>query len=216
MTEAIRQSYEEVRDSYPTGEDSDGSPRIGTLWRESDRWRDQLRDSVNDIMNDETLSDEGKNQQVEAAYQRWAPRIAEPAKKVREKASSLASEYNERSIPMPGGSGFTVKVENATELAAVQNETASIIEAAKGNSLSERISQRTGKRVKNVQDAGSGTLEALRAYYGAALESGGKASVWTLRKFMALTAMRTTTTTCSRPKAMRGQRRPYRLTCRTS
>jgi hypothetical protein len=175
MTEAIRQSYEQVRDSYPIGEDSDGTPTIGTLWRDSDRWRSQLRDDVNRVMSDETLSDEGKKGQVEAVYQRWVPKITEPAKKAREKANKLAAEYAAKSIPMPDkGSGYTTTVEDATELAAIQNESAAIIEAINSETITEKIAKKTGKQPKNFSEAiDAKKLETLRAYFGDALEVGG-------------------------------------------
>jgi len=168
--------YERLRDSYPLGEDSDGSPRIGVLWRAADRERGALRDSVNAIMADESLSEEGKQQRIDAAMQRLGSRIEQQSLQAREKAQRFAKEYSERSVPMPGGrSLFTARVEDTSELLAIQHETEVIVAAADSGSLSDKIAERRGSRPKNIHRGGASDpkLENLRAYYADGLEAGG-------------------------------------------
>jgi hypothetical protein len=127
MTEAINPSYEDIRDSLPLGEDRDGSPRIGTAWRDADRWRMQLAETYERISQDESLSDEGKRQQAQAAYERTLPRIEKATKTAREKAQAASKSAAARSVPMPSGKdASTTRINDATTLLAIQNEASAI------------------------------------------------------------------------------------------
>jgi len=173
LQEAIRPSYEDLRDSCPIGEDSDGSPAVGTLWRDADRWREHLSSSVAKVAADESLSESGKQAKIEEAYNRWTPKITKPAQQARAKAQKLAYLYAAQSIPMPDGSnGHTSQIKDAAELSAVQSEAREITEAASSGTLADAIERSTGKRPKNITEATT-PADALRDYFGDGLETGG-------------------------------------------
>jgi hypothetical protein len=101
LQEAVEQKrspYESVRDSFSGGEEQ-GQPTLGALWRDADRWRQHLRDEVASISSNNDLSDEGKQAQIQQAYDRISPRIERESKQARQIAQKKAEEARERAIP---------------------------------------------------------------------------------------------------------------------
>jgi hypothetical protein len=124
--DAIRPSYEAIRDELPIGEDANG-PRIGTLWRSADRWRSALREEYETIYERDDLSDQGKEELCEAARERMAPRIQKDAAAARAKAVELAKKAHGRSIPMPDNRTLGgTKVDDTNTLTAIQLKASAI------------------------------------------------------------------------------------------
>ena len=178
MTEAQQEQqpqspYEQFRDSFVGGEDSYGDPRLGSEWRNADRWREHLKQQLADIEADPELSSEGREARMQRAYDQLAPKIRAHSEAAKAKAQRFAREHADRSVPMPGGSLRGSDITDATELAAIQNETAAIVEMAKSGSITSKIQERTGKRPRNIQETGNKTLAALQQFFGEALEASG-------------------------------------------
>ena len=155
----LRQSYESLRDNLPTGEGA-----VGTLWRDADRFADYLRETYRNIGSDETLSEEGRYQKAQEAYQRTSARIADSLRKAREKAASEAKVARESSIPMPDGKTLvTSSIKDTTELLAVQQET---------NTILSRVESRRAKLPKGMSTQADIASDVLRESYRAAMERG--------------------------------------------
>jgi hypothetical protein len=160
MTEAINPSYETLRDNLPAGEGS-----VGTLWRDADRFADYLRETYRNLGSDETLSEEGRHQKAQEAYQRTQGRIANSLKRARDKAEGEAKSAREASIPMPDGKTLaSSSIKDTTELLAVQQET---------NAILSRVESRRAKLPKGLGARTDIATDVLRESYRDAMERGG-------------------------------------------
>jgi hypothetical protein len=164
MSESVNPTYEGLRDSLPLGEDADGSPKIGTAWRDSDRWRLHLAETYERIRQDDTLSDEGKRQAAQGAYDRTFPRIEKATRTAREKAVAVSKDAAARSVPMPEGkTARTTSVKDATILVAIQNEA---------NAIQNRVAYLRDKQPKGMK--GSTIIsDTLRDSFADAMEGEG-------------------------------------------
>jgi hypothetical protein len=161
MTDSpLRQSYESLRDNLPAGEEA-----VGTLWRDADRFADYLRETYRNLGSDETLSDEGRYQKAQEAYQRTSARIANSLNKAREKAASEAKVARESSIPMPDGKTLaSSSIKDTSELLAVQQET---------NTILTRADSRRAKLPKGMGTRTDIATDVLRESYRDAMARGG-------------------------------------------
>jgi hypothetical protein len=160
MTEAVNPRYETLRDNLPAGEGT-----VGTLWRDADRFADYLRETYRNLGSDETLSEEGRYQKAQEAYQRTSARIANSLKGAREKAASEAKSARESSIPMPDGKTLaSSSIKDTTELLAVQQET---------NTILSRVEARRAKLPKGMGTRTDFASDVLRESYRGAMERGG-------------------------------------------
>jgi hypothetical protein len=161
MTEAVNPSYETLQDNLPAGEGA-----VGSLWRDADRFADYLRETYRNLGSDETLSEEGRYQKAQEAYQRTSARIAHYLKKAREKAAGEAKVARESSIPMPDGKTLaTSSIRDTSELLAVQQETSTIL---------SRVEERRAKLPRGGMAARTDfASDVLRESYRAAMERGG-------------------------------------------
>jgi hypothetical protein len=160
MSEAVNPRYETLRDNLPAGEGA-----VGTLWRDADRFADYLRETYQNLGSDETLSEEGRYQKAQEAYQRTQGRIAQSLKGAREKAAGEAKAAREASIPMPDGRTLaSSSIKDTTELLAVQQETSAIL---------SRAESRRAKLPKGMGVGANIASDVLRESYRQAMERGG-------------------------------------------
>jgi hypothetical protein len=158
MTEyPVRESYESLRDNLP-GE-------AGSAWRDADRFTSLLRNTYQNLRDDETLSEEGRHQKAQEAYQRTSARIASSLKKARDKATGEANSAREFSIPMPDGKTLaTSSIKDTTELLTVQQET---------NTIISRVENRRAKLPEGVRVKADFFSDVLRESNREAMERGG-------------------------------------------
>jgi hypothetical protein len=160
MSEAINPRYETLRDSLPAGEGA-----VGTLWRDGDRFADYLRETYRNLGGDDTLSEEGRQQKAQEAYQRTSARIASSWQKARDKAAGEVKAAREASIPMPDGKTLaSSSIKDTTELVAVQQETTAIL---------SRVESRRAKLPEGMSVRTDIATDVLREGYRAAMERGG-------------------------------------------
>jgi hypothetical protein len=159
VTEAVNPRYETLRDNLPGGEGA-----VGTLWRDADRFADYLRETYRNLEGDESLSDEGKAEKAQEAYQRTQGRIANSLKRAREKAASEVKAAREESIPMPNGKTLaSSSIKDTSELLAVQQET---------NTILSRVESRRAKLPEGMSVRTDIATDVLRDSYRQAMERG--------------------------------------------
>src|SRR5215208_1825983 len=88
----IRQSYEDVRDDLSHKE-------ARALWRDGDRRKAYMRESMQRIHDDETLTDEGKQQEAQRLIESNTPHILKGYEDARAKLESSAESSWKFSIP---------------------------------------------------------------------------------------------------------------------
>jgi hypothetical protein len=143
----------------------------GQSWREADRYAHSLQQTYSKLADDAELSDEGKTAKAQAAYERLAPQVVAKRKRARETAQKEAQRLERSSVPMPEGFSLgALKIANASELGAIQAETANLlhtVETKRAKIGSTQMAQ-DGKQ-QRVDPA----TRLLREKYAAALEGSG-------------------------------------------
>jgi hypothetical protein len=132
---------------------------------DADRFADYLRETYRNLGSDETLSEEGRYQKAQEAYQRTSVRIANSLRKAREKAASETKVARESSVPMPDGKTLaTSSTKDTSELLAIQQET---------NTILSRVEERRAKLPEGMAARTDFASDVLRESYRVAMERGG-------------------------------------------
>ena len=164
----IRPTYEQVRDNIPHKE-------ARQLWREADLRVAHARQAMQDVHDDESLSEEGKRAKARRIIDANAPKILKGYEEARKKVEPSAESSWRFSIPMPDAKTLaTTRVSDSSEMVAVQNEANALAMRLEGKSLQQLTRERTkNPRGKGIREAGSHRLSVLRAEFDAAMAEGG-------------------------------------------
>ncbi len=163
--QVIRPSYEQARDSLP-------HPGVRDVWRNTDRRVEYTKQAMQDIHDDESLSEEGKREKAQRLIDTNAERIRKAYEEARTKTQNAAESSWRFSIPMPGDGKTlpTTQIKDSTEMLAVQMEASAIATRISGKSLQELTSEKAQQGGnKGIRQSSSHTLEALQAEFDAAM-----------------------------------------------
>jgi hypothetical protein len=163
-----RQSYEDVRDDLSHKE-------ARALWRDGDRRKAYLRESMQTIHDDPNLTDEGKRDAAQHLIESNAPDILKGYEDARAKLESSAESSWKFSIPMPNNKTLaTTSIADTTEMIAVQNEADALAQRIEGKSL-QAITQERSKdpRSKGIRGSSNHRLNELKAEFDSAMHTGG-------------------------------------------
>jgi hypothetical protein len=162
----IRQSYEDVRDDLSHKE-------ARALWRDGDRRKAYMRESMQRIHDDPNLSDEGKREQAQHLIESNTPHILKGYEDARAKLESSAESSWKFSIPMPNDKTLaTTSIVDTTEMIAVQNEADALAQRIEGKSL-QAITREKDPRSKGIRQASNHRLQELQAEFDSAMRAGG-------------------------------------------
>ena len=162
----IRQSYEDVRDDLSHKE-------ARALWRDADRRKSYVRESMQRIHEDETLSDEGKREQAQRVLDTNAPEISQAYEDARSRLEASAESSWKFSIPMPNDKTLaTTSISDTTEMLAVQHEADALAQRIEGKSL-QALTQEKDPRGKGIRGTSNHKLNELQAEFDSAMHTGG-------------------------------------------
>jgi len=162
----IRQSYEDVRDDLSHKE-------ARALWRDGDRRKAYMRESMQRIHDDPNLSDEGKREQAQHLIESNTPHILKGYEDARAKLESSAESSWKFSIPMPNDKTLaTTSIVDTTEVIAVQNEADALAQRIEGKSL-QAITREKDPRSRGIRQASNHRLQELQAEFDSAMRAGG-------------------------------------------
>jgi hypothetical protein len=166
--QVIRPTYEQIRDGMPHKEARE-------LWREADMRVEHTRRAMQDVHDDESLSEEGKREKAQRIIDTNAPKILKGYEDARKKVETSAESSWQFSIPMPDGKALAnTPVSDSSEMVAVQNEANTVAMRMEGKSLQELTKERSrNPRDKGMQEAGDSKLHTLRAEFGEPMQVGG-------------------------------------------
>ena len=167
-SQAIRPSYEQIRDSVP-------HDFVRQRWSDADTWVRQQRELVEKVADDESLSDEGKREKVARTIEAYAPKATQAYQEARAKAKTASENFWMSSVPMPNARTLAnTGVGDSTEMIAVQNEANALAQRIEGKSL-QQLTQEVSKnpRDRGIQQAAGHTLSTLRAEFDTAMHTGG-------------------------------------------
>jgi hypothetical protein len=163
---AIRQSYEDVRDDL-----SHKEARV--LWRGADRRKAYMREQMQRIHEDETLSEEGKRDKAQHLIDTNAPEISQGYQDARAQLESSAESSWKFSIPMPGGATLaTTSIADSNEMIAIQNEANALAQRIEGKSL-QALTREKDPRGKGIRQISNQTRQDLAAEFADAMHTGG-------------------------------------------
>ena len=162
----IRQSYEDVRDDLSHKE-------ARALWRDGDRRKAYMRESMQRIHDDPNLSDEGKREQAQHLIESNTPHILKGYEDARAKLESSAESSWKFSIPMPNDKTLaTTSIADTTEMIAVQNEADALAQRIEGKSL-QALTREKDSRGKGIRQTSNHNLNELKAEFDDAMHTGG-------------------------------------------
>jgi len=159
-------TYEQVRDAMP---------HKGTreAWKDADEFAFRQSEEIQRVQEDETLSVEGKKQQIQQVIDRHAARAQEKYAMARNQAEVEAKSAWEFSIPMPDTTSYAnSRIKDASEMLAIQGEAERISEKAKRSLQQITKDASNNPRDKGIRGADD-TITVLRGEYGEAMERGG-------------------------------------------
>jgi hypothetical protein len=115
--QATRPTYEQIRDTL-------SNKAAREQWRVADLSMRHMRESMQDVHDDESLSLEGKRAAAQRVVDRYAQKISTSYEAARKKAEAAAETSWRFSVPMPGEGKTlaTTNINDTTEMIAVQNE----------------------------------------------------------------------------------------------
>jgi hypothetical protein len=168
-SEALRPSAEMIRAHIRRGS-------VTEHLQNAERGEQRMREAFARIDSDENLSVEGKRAAAQQVIERHADVVVRNYRTAREKLeASIKSQYN-FSLPFVDGKTFAsgaAKIQDTTEMLAVQTEADSIAKRVSGRPLQE-LTKAVSKNPndKGIQEADS-TVQRLRQEFDAAMELGG-------------------------------------------
>jgi hypothetical protein len=164
----IRQSYEDVRDDLSHKE-------ARALWRDGDRRKAYLRESMQAIHDDPNLSDEGKRDAAQHLIESNAPHILKGYEDARAKLEASAESSWKFSVPMPNDKTLaTTAIADTSEMIAVQNEAGALAQRIEGKSLQALTQERSkDPRSRGIRGSSNHRLNELKAEFDSAMHTGG-------------------------------------------
>lgn len=183
LKRAQKAKQEGGQDSYARMRDSVKDTDVRASWRDGDRWSDYVTERYQEIRDDVTLSEAGRAQKEQEAYDRGVARASKGWEAARQRSFQLAKQYEQQSVPMPDGTTlYGSAITNAPELSAIQSEADRITRRLQSESLqakTQESSKKSGRKVpKNpndpgIREAGSHATDVLQDEYAEAMEDGG-------------------------------------------
>jgi hypothetical protein len=166
---SLKPTYEQVRDGLP-------NKAAREQWREADLSLRHARQAMQDVHDDESLSEEGKREKAQRVVDKYAERVYGGYAEARKKAEAAAESSWRFSVPMPGDHKTlaTTSMMDSSEMVAVQNEADSLARRIEGKSLQQLTHERSkNPRARGIKDAGNPKLDELRKAFDEAMSAVG-------------------------------------------